>query len=78
MKNPIITVINGKLVINGITFEHTELRESKEYLQTIGADEALFYPDDDDMIDELHSVIIKMGELTPEASDEEIESFYLN
>ena len=78
MKNPIITVINGKLVINGITFEHTELRESKEYLQTIGADEALFYPEDDDMIDELHSVITKMGELTPEASDEEIETFYLN
>ena len=78
MKNPIITVVNGKLVINGITFEHTELRESKEYLQTIGAEEALFYPEDDDMIDELHSVIIKMGELTPEASDEEIETFYLN
>tara|TARA_B100000809_G_scaffold26486_1_gene23208 strand:+ start:734 stop:970 length:237 start_codon:yes stop_codon:yes gene_type:complete len=78
MKNPIITVINGKLCINGITFEHTELRESKEYLQTIGADEALFYPEDDDMIDELHSVITKMGELTPEASDEEIETFYLN
>ena len=47
MKNPIITVVNGKLVINGITFEHTELRESKEYLQTIGAEEALFYPEDD-------------------------------
>jgi|TARA_B100001079_G_C15896479_1_gene291787 hypothetical protein len=78
MKNPIITVINGKLCINGITFEHTELRESKQYLQSIGADEALFYPEDDDMIDELHSVIIKMGELTPEASDEEIETFYLN
>ena len=78
MKNPIITVINGKLCINGITFEHTELRESKEYLQTIGADEALFYPEDDDMIDELHSVIMKMGELTPEASDDEIETFYLN
>ena len=78
MKNPIITVINGKLCINGITFEHTELRESKQYLQSIGADEALFYPEDDDMIDELHSVIIKMGELTPEASDEEIETFFLN
>ena len=78
MKNPIITVVNGKLVINGITFEHTELRESKQYLQSIGADEALFYPEGDDMIDELHSVIIKMGELTPEASDEEIETFYLN
>ena len=78
MKNPIITVINGKLCINGITFEHTELRESKQYLQSIGADEALFYPEDDDMIDELHSVITKMGELTPEASDDEIETFYLN
>jgi hypothetical protein len=78
MKNPIITVINGKLCINGIIFEHTELRESKEYLQKIGADEALFYPEDDDMIDELHSVITKMGELTPEASGDEIETFYLN
>ena len=78
MKNPIITVVNGKLVINGITFEHTELRESKEYLQTIGAEEALFYPEDEEMLDELHEVIIKMGELTPEASDDEIETFYLN
>ena len=78
MKNPIITVVNGRLVINGITFEHDQLLESKQYLQTIGADEALFYPEDDDMIDELHSVIIKMGELTPEASDDEIETFYLN
>ena len=78
MKNPIITVVNGKLVINGITFEHTELRESKEYLQTIGAEEALFYPEDEEMLDELHEVIIKMGELTPEASGNEIETFYLN
>ena len=78
MKNPIITVINGKLCINGITFEHTELRESKEYLQTIGAEEALFYPEDEEMLDELHEVIIKMGELTPEASGDEIETFYLN
>jgi hypothetical protein len=78
MKNPIITVVNGKLVINGITFEHTELRESKEYLQTIGAEEALFYPEDEEMLDELHEVIIKMGELTPEASGDEIETFYLN
>jgi len=78
MKNPIITVINGKLCINGITFEHTELRESKQYLQSIGADEALFYPEDEEMLDELHEVIIKMGELTPEASGDEIETFYLN
>ena len=78
MKNPIITVINGRLVINGITFEHDQLLESKQYLQEMDADEALFYPEDDDMIDELHSVIIKMGELTPEASGDEMETFYLN
>mgnify|MGYP006864766939 CR=1 FL=1 len=78
MKNPIITVVNGKLVINGITFEHTELRESKEYLQTIGAEEALFYPEDEEMLDELHEVIIKMGELTTEASGDEMETVYVN
>ena len=43
MSNPIITVVNGKLVINGITFEHNQLLESKQYLQSIGAKEALFY-----------------------------------
>jgi hypothetical protein len=78
MKNPIITVINGRLVINGITFEHDQLLESKQYLQEMGADEALFYPEDDDMIDELHSVIIKMGEITPEASGDDILSYTLN
>ena len=76
--NPIIGVIDGKLSINGVIFEHNELRESKQYLQSIGAEEALFYPEDDDMIDELHAVIMKMGEITPEASGNEIESFYLN
>ena len=40
--------------------------------------EALFYPEDEEMLDELHEVIIKMGELTPEASGDEIETFYLN
>jgi hypothetical protein len=78
MKNPIITVINGRLVINGITFEHDQLLESKQYLQEMDADEALFYPEDDDMIDELHSVIIKMGEITPEASGDDILSYTLN
>ena len=46
--NPIISVVNGKLCINGKIFEHNELRESKEYLQSIGAEEAHFYPDDED------------------------------
>jgi len=78
MKNPIITVINGRLVINGITFEHDQLLESKQYLQEIGADEALFYPEDEDMIDELHAVIKKMGKITPEASGNDSLSYVLN
>ena len=76
--NPIISVIEGKLCINGIIFEHNELRESKEYLQSIGAEEALFYPEDEDETNELHEIIMKMSEVTPEASGDEIESYYLN
>jgi len=77
-KNPVICVVEGKLCINGIIFEHNELRESKEYLQSIGAEEALFYPEDEDETDELHEVIIKMADASPEASGDEIASYYLN
>ena len=78
MNNPIITVVNGKLVINGITFEHDQLLESKQYLQSINAQEALFYPEDEDMVDESHAVIMKMGEITPEASGNDMPSYTLN
>ena len=78
MKNPIITVINGMLVINGITFEHDQLLESKQYLQTIGAEEALFYPEDEEMLDEMHKIILKMGDLSPEVSGDDILSYTLN
>ncbi|SVD99250.1 uncharacterized protein METZ01_LOCUS452104, partial [marine metagenome] len=37
-KNPVFSVVDGKVCINGKVFEHTELRESKEYLQSIGAE----------------------------------------
>tara|TARA_Y100000782_G_C10053803_1_gene210655 strand:+ start:287 stop:529 length:243 start_codon:yes stop_codon:yes gene_type:complete len=76
--NPIISVVEGKLCINGIIFEHNELRESKEYLQSIGAEEALFYPEDEDETDELHKVIMEMADASPEASDDDITSYYLN
>ena len=78
MSNPIITVVNGKLVINGITFEHNQLLESKQYLQSIGAKETLFYPKDEKMVEELHEVIIKMGEITPEVVDSDILSYSVN
>ena len=77
-KNPVICVEDGKICINGKTFEHEELRESKEYLQSIGAEEAFFYPEDDEELDELHEIIKKMDEMSPEASGEEALSYYLN
>ena len=77
-KNPVLSVVDGKICINGRTFEHDELRESKEYLQSIGAEEAFFYPENDEELDELHEIIIKMGEASPEASGEEALSYYLN
>ena len=69
---------DGKMCINGKTFEHTELRESKEYLQSIDAEEALFYPENEEEIDEMHKIITKMDEISPEISGDEISSYYLN
>ena len=77
-KNPVLSVKDGKMCINGNTFEHTELRESKEYLQRIGADEALFYPENEEEIDEMHNIITKMGEISPEFTEDEPTSYYLN
>ena len=78
-KNPILSVVDGKICINGKTFEHTELRESKEYLQSIGAEEAFFYPENDEELDEMHKIVTRMGEVSPEATGEnEALSYYLN
>ena len=77
-KNPVISVEDGKICINGITFELDELRESKEYLQSIGAKEAIFTPENDEELDELHEIIKKMDEISPEASGDEALSYYLN
>ena len=76
-KNPVISVKDGKICINGITFELTELRESKEYLQSIDAEEALFYPENEEEIEEISEIITKMGEISPEASGADC-SYYLN
>ena len=77
-KNPVISVKDGKICINGKTFEHTELRESKEYLQSIDAEEAFFYPENDEELDEMHKIVKKMGEVSPESSGDEALSYYLN
>ena len=77
-KNPVISVKDGKICINDVTFEHNELRESKEYLQSINAEEAFFYPENDEELDELHEIVKKMGEVSPESSGDEALSYYLN
>ena len=78
-KNPIISVKNGKICINGKTFEHNELRESKEYLQSIDAEEALFYPENEEEIETITEIINKMGEMSPEfLADDDVTSYYLN
>ena len=77
-KNPVLSVVDGKMCINGKTFEHTELRESKQYLQSIDAEEALFYPENDEELNEMHEIITKMSELSPEFSSDEPISYYLN
>ena len=77
-KNPVMSVKDGKICINGKTFEHDQLRESKEYLQSIGAEEAFFYPENDKELDEMHKIVTRMGEMSPEASGEESLSYYLN
>tara|TARA_Y100000296_G_C5037494_1_gene188057 strand:+ start:163 stop:432 length:270 start_codon:yes stop_codon:yes gene_type:complete len=78
-KNPVLSVVDGKICINDKTFEVTELRKSKEYLQSIGAEEAFFYPENDEELDEMHEIVTRMGEASPEASGEnESLSYYLN
>tara|TARA_B100000945_G_scaffold321324_1_gene335233 strand:- start:3743 stop:3988 length:246 start_codon:yes stop_codon:yes gene_type:complete len=75
---PVITVKDNKVCINGIVFEHHELRELKEYLQKIGAREALYNPTDDDDAGLLEEIVIKMAELSPEAAGQDTKSYYLN
>ena len=78
-KNPVLSVVDGKICINGRVFNEDELRESKEYLQSIGAEEAFFYPESDEELDEMHKIVTKMGEASPEATSEnEALSYYLN
>ena len=77
-KNPVLSVVDGKMCINGKTFEHTELRESKEYLQSLGAEEAFFYPENDEELAEMHKIVTRMGEASPESSGNGAASYYLN
>ena len=76
MKETEITIVDGKICIDGRIFEHHELREAKQYIKDLNASEALFDPNQHDP-EELEKIIFRMAELTPEAV-EEMPSYHLN
>jgi hypothetical protein len=78
LKHPIIAVVDGKLSINDIIFEHDQLRESKQYLQSLGYSEALFYPANDEDLNKLEEVMTIMSEINNGAAGDETPSYYLN
>ena len=78
LKHPIIAVVDGKLSINDIIFEHDQLRESKQYLQSLGYSEVFFYPADDEDLNKLEEVMSIMSGINCETSGEETLSYYLN
>ncbi len=78
LKHPIIAVVDGKLSINDIIFEHDQLRESKQYLQSLGYSEALFYPANDEDLNKLEEVMTIMSEINNGASGDDTPSYYLN
>ena len=76
MKETEITIVDGKICIDGRIFEHHELREAKQYIKDLNASEALFDPNQNDP-EELEKIIFRMAELTPEAV-EGMPSYHLN
>jgi len=40
--------------------------------------EAFFYPENDEELNELNEIVLKMGEASPESSGDETASYYLN
>ena len=76
MKETEITIVDGKICIDGRIFEQHELREAKQFIRDLNASEALFDPNQNDP-EELEKIIFRMAELTPEAV-EEMPSYHLN
>jgi len=78
IKHPIISVVSGKLSINDIIFEHDQLRESKQYLQSLGYSEALFFPANDGDLNELEEVMSIMSEINNGTTVDDTPTYYLN
>ena len=77
-KEAFLTIVNNKLCVDRTVFELHELRECKEYLQKNNYKSSQFFSKDKSDVDKLHSIIEKMGKLSPECAGKDIDSFYLN
>ena len=76
----LITLADNKTKINvdGVTYDVTQLREVKEYLQLNNITSSQFFAESDEDVDILNSIIEKMAELSPEVVDNNINSYFLN
>jgi hypothetical protein len=73
-----LSIVDDKLCVDRTVFELHELREVKQYFQENGYESSQFYPKEESDVDKLHAIIKKMGELSPECHDNDVESYYLN
>jgi len=74
----IVTIVDGKLKIDSRVFEHHELLEAKMFIQKSNFDNLNFIATSENDVDLLNEITIKMEELSPEAADSNIQSFYIN
>ncbi len=77
-KEAFLSIVDDKLCVDTTVFELHELRECKEYLQKNNYKSSQFFSKNKNDVDKLHSIIEKMGELSPECAGRDIDSFYLN
>lgn len=74
----IVSVVDGKLKIDNRIFDVDQLLEAKAFIQSQRYPELVFAAENDDDVKELHLLTLKMSELSPEAVDDEVQSYMLN
>ena len=78
MNEAFISIVDGKLCVDRTVCELHELREVKQYFQENGYKSSQFWPQGDEDVDSLNSIIEKMAELSPECQGDDVKSYYLN
>ena len=73
-----LTKLIIKIIETEKKFEPLSDQKIKEYLQKNNYKSSQFFSKNKNDVDKLHSIIEKMGKLSPECAGRDIESFYLN